>query len=117
VRPQVQFTAAKAQEVMLVADHGIGYTPNSPGLMASQQPWGRVPNQFEVAADTATGTFHVFDKTGKPLAHWRRILDQFGAASRKSNEVVAFLQEEHSVPRYWARTLTTNYLKRAGRTV
>ena len=53
----------------------------------------------------------VIEKTGKPLAHWLQILDAFGAADKKSNEVVAFLQNEHSVPRYWARTLTTNYLK------
>jgi len=38
-------------------------------------------------------------------------LKDFNAAERKSNEVVAFLQESHSVQRYWARTLTTLYLK------
>lgn len=59
----------------------------------------------------------VVEKTGKPLGHWRRILDQLGAASKKSNDVVAYLQTEHAVPRYWARTLTTNYLKHGGRTV
>ena len=53
----------------------------------------------------------VLEKTGKPLAEWKTILDGFGGAARKSNEVVAFLQEKHDVPRYWARTLTTNYLK------
>jgi hypothetical protein len=54
----------------------------------------------------------VLEKTGKGLAEWKRILDAFGAAGKKSNEVVVFLQNEHGVPRYWARTLTTNYLKR-----
>jgi hypothetical protein len=54
----------------------------------------------------------VVEKTGKRIADWTKILDQFGAATKKSNDVVAFLQTEHSVPRYWARTLTTNYLKR-----
>lgn len=53
----------------------------------------------------------VIEKTGKPLAHWKKVLDKFAAATKKSNEVVAFLQQEHEVPRYWARTLTTNYLK------
>lgn len=53
----------------------------------------------------------VVEKTGKKLAHWRKVLDDFGAAQKKSNDVVAFLQKEHGVPRYWARTLTTNYLK------
>jgi hypothetical protein len=50
-------------------------------------------------------------KTGKPLAEWRRLLDGFGAKTKKSNDVVDFLQKQHGVPRYWARTLTTNYLK------
>jgi hypothetical protein len=53
----------------------------------------------------------VIEKTGKPLAHWRKILDAFGAGAKKSNDVVNHLQKEHSVPRYWARTLTTWYLK------
>lgn len=53
----------------------------------------------------------VMEKTGKPLEHWSRVLDAFGASGRKSNEVVAHLQTEHGVPRYWARTLTTRYLK------
>lgn len=53
----------------------------------------------------------VIEKTGKPLAEWKTILDDFGAAERKSNDVVAYLQNEHGVPRYWARTLTTWYSK------
>jgi hypothetical protein len=39
---------------------------------------------------------------------WIKILDKFSAEEKKSNDVVAFLQNEHSVPRYWARTLTTH---------
>lgn len=53
----------------------------------------------------------VIEKTGKPIADWKAILDAFGAAGKKSNDVVAHLQSEYNVPRYWARTLTTNYLK------
>jgi hypothetical protein len=53
----------------------------------------------------------VIEKTGKPLAHWRQVLNAFGAKGKKSNDVVAHLQNDHGVPRYWARTLTTWYLK------
>lgn len=54
----------------------------------------------------------VIEKTGKGLAEWISILDAFKAAEKKSNDVVAYLQQEYNVPRYWARTLTTHYLKR-----
>ena len=53
----------------------------------------------------------VIEKTGKQLAHWIKVLDGFEAPQKKSNEVIAFLQKEHGVPRYWARTLTTWFLK------
>jgi hypothetical protein len=53
----------------------------------------------------------VVEKTGKPIAAWVKILDAFQAAEKKSNDAVAHLQSEYDVPRYWARTLTTHYLK------
>lgn len=53
----------------------------------------------------------VVEKTGKKIAEWLTILDAFGASGKKSNDVVAHLQNEYGVPRYWSRTLTTNYLK------
>lgn len=53
----------------------------------------------------------VIEKTGQALAHWHNVLDAFGVTGRKSNEVVSHLQNEHQVPRYWARTLTTWHLK------
>jgi len=55
----------------------------------------------------------VVEKTGQPIAHWIAILAAFKAETKTSNDAVALLQETHGVPRYWARTLTTNYLKRA----
>jgi hypothetical protein len=57
----------------------------------------------------------VIEKTGQTLAHWTAALDAFGAATAKSNDVVAHLQDAHGVPRYWARTLTTRYLKAHGK--
>jgi Domain of unknown function (DUF4287) len=53
----------------------------------------------------------VVEKTGQPLKHWMKVLKAFGAEDKKSTEAVAMLQKEHDVPRYWARTLTTRYLK------
>jgi len=54
----------------------------------------------------------VIEKTGKDITSWIKILDDFKAAERKSNESVALLQNQYNVPRYWARTLTTLYLKK-----
>lgn len=53
----------------------------------------------------------VIEKTGHPLEHWQKVLADFKAADKKSNDVVAHLQKDHDVPRYWARTLTTWFLK------
>ncbi len=55
----------------------------------------------------------VVEKTGKNKTHWTTVLTRFDARSKKSNDVVAHLQKEHGVPRYWARTLTTWFLKAA----
>jgi len=57
----------------------------------------------------------VIEKTGKPIDDWIEILTAFEAKNKKSNEVVAHLQHEYQVPRYWARTLTTLFLKSDGR--
>ena len=53
----------------------------------------------------------VVEKTGKKISEWIKLLDKFKAADKKSNDVVAHLQNDHNVPRYWARTLTTLYQK------
>jgi hypothetical protein len=57
----------------------------------------------------------VLEKTGKHIAAWIAIMDVFGTADKKSTETVVHLQEQYNVPRYWARTLTTHYLKAAGK--
>ncbi len=53
----------------------------------------------------------VIEKTGKKIAEWIKILKDYKAEDKKSNDVVAHLQSAYEVPRYWARTLTTRYLK------
>jgi hypothetical protein len=57
----------------------------------------------------------VIEKTGQSIDTWIAILTAFEAQHKKSNEVVAYLQHEHGVARYWARTLTTLFLKSDGR--
>lgn len=52
----------------------------------------------------------VIEKTGQNIDYWIKILTAFDAKNKKSNDIVAHLQE-HNIPRYWARTLTTLFLK------
>lgn len=54
----------------------------------------------------------VIEKTVKNSAEWMKILDVYQAMEKKSNDVVTYLQQEYNVPRYWARTLTTMYIKK-----
>ena len=54
----------------------------------------------------------VVEKTGKGIGYWMEVLEGFGARDKKSNDVVGYLQTEHGVARYWARTLVTNFLKK-----
>jgi hypothetical protein len=53
----------------------------------------------------------VIDKTGRPLEHWRSVLDAFGAGKKSVAEVAAHLQTEHVVQRHWARTIAAWYSK------
>ncbi len=57
----------------------------------------------------------VIEKTGKPITFWVELLTEFKAEDKKSNDAVSMLQEKYSVPRYWARTLTTAYLKQTAK--
>lgn len=59
-------------------------------------------------------TEQLLEKTGKSSIEWEQILDAFEAAGKKTNEVVEYLQTAYGVPRYWARTVTTAYLKLRG---
>ena len=53
----------------------------------------------------------VKEKTGKSLVHWMGVLRRLAPASEKPADLVRALVEKHDVPRYWARTLTTRFLK------
>lgn len=57
LRPGYNLTPARARDIMLEADHGAAVPQQVKGLLADQQPWGRVPGQFTVDPDTATVTF------------------------------------------------------------
>jgi len=65
----IPWSAGLANEVVLAADHGLSIVPTSPGVMANQQPWGRVPGQFSVDPDTGSVTFHNMENFSLDLAN------------------------------------------------
>ena len=68
----------------------------------------------DAATDADEHDRHVVAKTGKTSAHWAKVLGRFGARAKPTAAAVEHLQSEHGVPRAWARTLVTDYLKRHG---
>jgi hypothetical protein len=55
----------------------------------------------------------VIEKTGKDISYWMKLLKQYDKEQRPPSDFVGHLQKDHGIPRYWARTLTTRYLKTA----
>ncbi len=53
----------------------------------------------------------VVEKTGKKISEWKKILDEFQASKKKSNDVIDHLHQEYGVLSYRAKALTTYYLK------
>lgn len=68
----------------------------------------------DATADADDHDAHVVAKTGRTTAHWAKVLGRFGASGKPTAAAVEHLQAEHGVPRAWARTLVTDYLKRHG---
>jgi hypothetical protein len=52
--------------------------------------------------------------TGQRWDAWFSILDRWGARNRKHGEMAAYLMEEHSVPGWWAQSITVAYERDRG---
>lgn len=52
--------------------------------------------------------------TGQGWDAWLSILDRWGGRDRKHPEIVNFLIAEHSVPGWWAQSITTGYERARG---
>ena len=57
----------------------------------------------------------VMEKTGRPLAHWRGVLDAFSARSKPPRSIVGHLQARHQLTRQWSHHLMMWYLGDAAR--
>lgn len=47
----------------------------------------------------------VVEKTGHPIDHWERVLQQFSAATKHPRNVVGHLHLRHGLSRFWAHEL------------
>ncbi len=56
----------------------------------------------------------VLEKTGKPLAHWRRVLDEFDCAEKGHKATAKFLVDKHGLTHWWAQTITVDYERAKG---
>lgn len=53
--------------------------------------------------------------TGRTWDEWFQLLSDSRMESRTHQEIVAFLENEHSVPSWWRQTITNNYEQKIGR--
>jgi len=52
--------------------------------------------------------------TGHGWAHWLRLLDRWGAATKGHPATARYLHEEHGLSTWWAQTVTVRYEKERG---
>jgi hypothetical protein len=70
----------------------------------------RLASAKELASDE-----RLTQATGQDWDAWLSILDTWGAGERKHREVADHLITEHSVPGWWAQTITTGYERARGK--
>jgi hypothetical protein len=66
------------------------------------------PPDLSLALELASDA-KIQDATGQPWLTWIRILDEWGARSRKHPEIAAYLAEEHGVPGWYTQAITNGY--------
>jgi hypothetical protein len=69
----------------------------------------RLASAKELASDEKLA-----EATGRDWATWLSILDRWGAGERKHREIADHLINEHSVPGWWAQSITTGYERARG---
>ncbi|MGH7511089.1 MAG: hypothetical protein ACREMZ_16730 [Gemmatimonadales bacterium] len=72
------------------------------------------PNEELHAEDLGRTDAAVRQNTGKGWREWLSILDGWGARERKHGDIVRHLLEEHSVPGWWAQSITVGYERARG---
>lgn len=56
----------------------------------------------------------VVSATGRPMAEWFELLDEWGATNQKHREIARWLADEHGVDGWWAQSVTVSYEQERG---
>ncbi len=77
-----------------------------------------VPSEEEpsprLAVDLGKSDESIERGSGKSWNEWFAILDAWGATEQTHGEIARFVNEEHSVPGWWAQTVTVGYERGRG---
>ena len=92
--------------------------PESPAPPASPTPpaAGAIPGSPFRGANGASDEA-LIQRTGHDWAHWYRLLDAWGGATRKHPEIARWLKDAHGVDGWWSQELTVRYEMAIGRRV
>jgi hypothetical protein len=88
---------------------GERYTAARRHVVADEPEPEPEPDLSGLASDEA-----VSRNTGRSWGEWFAILDEWGARVRPHREIARYLGAEHSVPGWWAQSLTVGYERARG---
>jgi uncharacterized protein YndB with AHSA1/START domain len=70
---------------------------------------------FMIEFQPSTSDDAIRQATGRTWEEWFQLLTESRMESRTHEEIVGFLENEHSVPSWWRQTITNNYEQKLGR--
>jgi hypothetical protein len=105
------YTAARAQ---LLRKSSAAPEPQP---VASPEPVAPGPDPAPEATANVSGVSHEAMRraTGRTIAEWLPILDEWGASDHNHTEIARWLVSEHGIPGWWAQSVTVAYERARGR--
>jgi hypothetical protein len=93
-----------------MAKTGESYTAARRMLIAA----GDRPDPVAVPFEPTVSEEKLVEATGRGWQEWLGILDAWGAAGRRHNEIVRWLAAEHAVPDWYTQAITVTYERARG---
>ncbi len=116
LKQTIRARAAKTGERYTTARRHILRELNQKSPTAIDKPEGLSP-QAKSVVKTAKGAISdasVLKKTGKDLAHWFAVLDEFGAVEKGHTASARHLYDAHGVDGWYAQGITVSYERERG---